>query len=136
MFRYYLSGAFVPGAVNVTFLPGSFSSNSTTNPTGYDNLAKTDHFTVQQLTADLADPQSGALVGVTMVNGRSFVDVTFTVPSGAELLDVSSATDAGTSSRLPRQRRDRTIALDETKTLVLHLAQRLELRVPVLRPGR
>ena len=63
---------------------------------------------------------SGGLVGVDTVNGRSFVDVTFTLPSYAVSLDVSSVTDLAPEFTIaPQNASDGTIALDATQAPIL-----------------
>ena len=117
-FRYYLSGAFAPGEVDVDFIAGSFSSSSPVHPLGFTNLAKSDSFTVQQLTATIADPQPGGITGVDTLNDRSFVDVTFTLPAGADTIDVSSVTDSAITIA-PVSSSSGTIAVDTTETPIL-----------------
>ena len=126
-YRYYVSGSFAPGKVEVDFIASSFTSG------GFANLGKSDSFTVQQLTAALADPGSGAMTGVQTINGQSFVDVTYTLPAYATGLDVSSVTDLTDEFTIaPVSSSAGTIALDDTQAPVLDLAERLELHVPLL----
>ena len=98
IFRYFLTGDFVAGAVVVEFLAGSFQSvemdeagieSSDTTP----NLGEFEGFIVQQLTADLADPMVGDLIGVDAINGRGFIDVDIVVPGYASDLVIASVTD-------------------------------------------
>ena len=58
------------------------------------NVAETERFTVQQLTADLADPPSGRRQATSELNDRGFFDVVYTVPAYATTLDLASVTDA------------------------------------------
>src|SRR5262249_37588758 len=62
VFRYYLTGSFVPGTVTVTFIPGSFSSN------GIANLGTDAHLVVQQLTGDIDDPLPGDTTTTDQLN--------------------------------------------------------------------
>ena len=110
------SGSFAPGAVTVGFVAGSFSSSSSLHPSGFTNLAKTDTFTVQQLTATLADPNAGGMMGADDLNNRSFVDVTFNLPSGAESIDISSVTDAAAEFSISSPG---TLSIDTTQAPVL-----------------
>ena len=116
IFRYYLSGSFAPGPVTVGFIAGSFSSSSAVHAAGFQNLAKTDGFDVQQLTATLADPNAGGMTGTDTLNGRSFIDVTFTLPAGAESIDASSVTDAAAEFSITSSG---TLSLDTTQAPVL-----------------
>ena len=98
-FRYFVDGDFAAGDVTVDFLPNTFSSVPEDLPGpqtgGIANLAATQKFTVQQLTADLADPVNGSTIDSAQLNNRGFIDVTFTLPSYAASLDVASVTDLG-----------------------------------------
>ncbi|MEP7335841.1 MAG: hypothetical protein ABI717_08685, partial [Actinomycetota bacterium] len=86
IYRYYYTGAFSPGLLEVTF--GSFSSG------GFNTVAETEELTIQQLTGDVADPTSGGAVGADVLNERGYVDVTFLVPTYASTIDAASITDA------------------------------------------
>ncbi len=113
-YRYYVSGSFAPGEVNVDFIAGSFSSG------GFTNLGKSDGFSVQQLTAAIASPGPGAMTGVQTINGQSFVDVTYTLPVYATGLDVTSVTDLTDEFAIaPVNSSDGTIALDDSQAPVL-----------------
>ena len=75
---------------------------------------------MQQLTAALAGPGSGAMTGVQTINGQSFVDVTYTLPAYATGLDVSSVTDLTDEFTIaPVSSSAGTIALDDSQAPVL-----------------
>ena len=60
------------------------------------------------------------MVGVDTVNGRSYVDVTYTLPSYASSLDTSSVTDLAPEFTIaPANPSDGTIALDSTQAPIL-----------------
>ena len=96
-FRYYVSGSFGPGTVTLAFAAGSFTSSNAANPSGYGNLASSASFLVQQPTAALADPQTGSLGSLQTLNGRSYVDVSFSLPAAEDALTVSSVTTSSFS---------------------------------------
>ena len=109
-FRYYVAGQFAAGEVDVGFIANSFASGA------YTNLARTDKFTLGQLTAAVVDPNAGGITGLGTVNGRGFVDVTFDVPAGADSLDISSITDAAPEFTIAAANpANGTIALDTTQ---------------------
>ncbi|HEX6131015.1 MAG TPA: hypothetical protein VF044_04745, partial [Actinomycetota bacterium] len=114
-FRFYITGAFAPGAVDLAVLAGSFSSG------GVVNLASEARFFVQQLTGSLADPPAGTLVDSAVLNDRGYIDVTYTVPAYATALDVATVTDleAEFSIAPAAAGETRTIALDATRAPLL-----------------
>ena len=87
IYRFYFTGAFVAGHVEINFVGGSFTSG------GNANVAETESLTVLQLTADVADPTNGGSTGADVLNDRGYFDVTYTVPSYASSIDVASVTD-------------------------------------------
>ncbi|MBT8144808.1 MAG: hypothetical protein KJO55_08905, partial [Gammaproteobacteria bacterium] len=106
-YRYFLSGDFAAGNVTVEFEAGSFQSTATDDPgpdtglapTGPDsdpiikNIKKTEGFTVQILTADLAEPAAGVSIDAAALANRGFIDVTFTLPSYATSIDLATVLD-------------------------------------------
>ena len=86
-YRFFVTGSFAPGEVVASFAADSFTSN------GIGNLADTERFTIAQLTGDLLDPLQGTTPGAQDLNSRGYFEVTYTLPSGATSLDVSSVTD-------------------------------------------
>src|SRR6185312_2610836 len=96
IYRFYFTGDFAPGILNVTFVQDSFSSqpaNVTPAPTPIGNLGETEHLVLQQLTGDIADPNPGGGISTDDLNNRGYVDVMYTVPSYATSIDVASITD-------------------------------------------
>ena len=95
IYRFYFTGDFAPGVLNVTFLQDSFSAQSATDPapTPIFNLAETETLVLQQLTGDIADPNPGGGISTDDLNNRGYVDVTYTVPNYATSIDISSVTD-------------------------------------------
>ena len=109
-YRYYVGGAFAPGLVTVGFIAGSFASGA------YTNLALDDHLTVGELTATFVNPDHGGITGIATLKNQGFVDVTFTVPTGFDSLDVSSITDSAPEFTLAAGAGAiGTIALDTTQ---------------------
>ena len=94
-YRYAFTGTFIAGAVGVTFTADSFEDLA-----GNTNVCDAEIFMVQTAasdvaapTTDLADPTNGGAIQAADLNGRGYLDVTFTdLESG---LDVASVTDAG-----------------------------------------
>ena len=86
-YRFYFTGNFVAGALDVAFVSHSFTSG------GHQNNGETEEMTIQQLTADVADPTSGGTVGAGVLNDRGYFDVTYHVPDYASSIDVASVTD-------------------------------------------
>ena len=66
--------------------PGDSASN-------VGNLADTQTFFLESITAGLGDPSLGAIQGTDTLNRRGFFEVTFTKPAYATGLDVASVTD-------------------------------------------
>ncbi|MGZ6715887.1 MAG: hypothetical protein ACXVFG_14140, partial [Gaiellaceae bacterium] len=95
VYRFYFTGDFAPGTLNVKFKGNSFSSQSASapSPTPIGNLEETEHLVLQQLTGDIADPNPGGAISTDDLNNRGYVDVTYTVPNYATSLDISSITD-------------------------------------------
>ena len=112
IYRYYFTGAFVPGRVAITF--DSFSSSSDGTGT-HQTAAQIQHLTIQQLTATVVDPTSGGSVGTDVLNNRGYFDVTYTVPAYASSLDVPSITDLTPEFTIS----DAAFALDATRAPVL-----------------
>jgi hypothetical protein len=102
--RYYVSGAFTAGKVDLAFGADTFR----TNGAAVGNAAKSDGFTILQLTGGVSNPQPGSVGGVDDLNNRSFVDVVFTLPTGATSLDVSSVTATAVTRARPRSSSGRT----------------------------
>src|SRR6266851_4704870 len=116
VYRYFVSGSFAAGAVTIRFPAGSITSGQT----AIGSLETVGHFTVQQLTAQLADPQQDSAVSLGQLNSRGYVDVTYTVPAYAQGVDVASVL-AGTPqfTIAPQDPAKGTIALDTTQAPVL-----------------
>ena len=91
--RYYFTGAFVAGGVTVDFQANSFRSVDGVGGSAHQTLGGQEKFTVQQLTADVADPQNGGSIGADVLNSRGYFDVTFALPAYATGIDVGSITD-------------------------------------------
>ncbi len=87
--RFYVTGAYVPGPVTLSFAAGSFQS-VTAFGADNENLAMTVTFSVQQLTATLVDPTPGTTADPDTLNNRGYIDVTFTLPPYASSLDLTS----------------------------------------------
>ena len=96
-FRYFLDGDFTAGKVTVAFTEQTFRSTRLVGSTGavetIDNLASEASFTVQILTADLAQPMAGDTEDAALLNNRGFIDVTFTLPDYADGIDIDTVTD-------------------------------------------
>ena len=110
VYRFFVSGSFTAGEVEVAFAAGVLRSGI--NP----NAADSESFTVQQPTAALADPPSSGVVGSDVINGRSFFDVGFTLPAYATAIDIASVTDLApeflVAAATPA---DGTVVLDATQ---------------------
>ncbi len=92
--RYYFTGDFRTGDVDVTFGPGTFQSGAPGVPaSNVGNLADTQTFFLESITAELGDPSLGAIQGTDTLNRRGFFEVTFAKPAYATGLDVASVTD-------------------------------------------
>ena len=126
-YRFFLTGSFAPGAVEVRFIGASFSSTESgllpTNP-GDDqptgNVEETETFVAQQLTADLVDPLPGSTIATEALNERGYIDVTYTIPAYATELDLASITDLEPEFTIaPAPAVTGTIALDHSKAPVL-----------------
>ena len=90
-YRYFLTGSFTVGRVDVGFQANSFGSSSTGNPV-YTNLAETESFTVLGPTTALESPDQGDVIGVGTLNDRGFLDIPITAPAG-RALDLDTITD-------------------------------------------
>src|SRR5207249_4603989 len=87
---------------------------------GTAKLQSIQSFVIQQLTGDVTSPGAGSLSNVDDLNNRSFVEVTFTVPSYAAAIDVASVTDLAPEFTIsPTNTADGTVALDATQAPVL-----------------
>ena len=95
IYRFYFTGDFAAGILNVKFKANSFFAQSATDPapTPIGNLEETEHLVLQQLTGDIADPNPGGGISTDDLNNRGYVDVTYTVPNYATSIDISSVTD-------------------------------------------
>lgn len=76
-YRYFLTGAFVAGSVDVDFAAGTFAEIG-----GNPNLSETESFDVSgpsggTVVSDLSDPLDGTLIGVEELTARLFFDVNF-----------------------------------------------------------
>jgi hypothetical protein len=97
----------------MAFQAGSFTSGA------WSNIAETETFTILQLTADLAGPPSGGVLGVEDLNNRGFFDVTFTVPAYASSLVVASVTDLEPEFTVTGLPAGKTLVLDANQAPVL-----------------
>ncbi|WP_207493738.1 calcium-binding protein [Yoonia litorea] len=119
--RYFITGAFTSGTVDVNFVAGSFASG-TTDAAGvvtenFINDAATQSFATLQLQGSLTDPVNGSVQDVVTINNRGFVDVAFTPPSYASGVDIDSVIDLAPEVVLSTL--DGTsIAVDETQAAV------------------
>ena len=115
--RYYLTGDFVAGQVDVMFAAGSFTAGTDPGETTDDlgNLGATATFTVGTLTASLGDPVGGAVLGTDVLNQRGYFEVTFTKPLYATTLDVASVTDLAPEITITTE----GAAIDDTRAPVL-----------------
>ena len=109
VYRFYFTGAFTAGRVQVNFAGGSFTSGANAN------VGESERLTIQQLTAALADPTSGGSVGADVLNNRGYFDVTYTVPAYATSIDVASVTDLQPEFTLSGA----DVSLDATRAPVL-----------------
>ena len=87
--RFYVTGAYATGPVNLTFAGSSFQSVTTANVT-IGNLPTTLSFSVLQLSAVLANPVAGTNPDAVALNDRGYLDVAFTLPTYASSLDLTS----------------------------------------------
>ena len=119
IFRFYVTGTYAPGEVVVSFAAGAFTSHHVEGTTDIHigNLATTQRFTIQQLTGDILT-QPGTPTPTDTLNQRSYIDVSFTVPSYAATLDVSTVTDLDPEFTITTPSGG-TIALDATQAPIL-----------------
>ncbi len=96
VWRFMLDGDFAPGAVEVRFAPGTWEAKPpSTGPPAVSNLGFSRSFLVSGATADLVrtipatattDERivalGGAAIGLDLVNGRGYLEVTFRPSSG------------------------------------------------------
>ena len=76
IFRYPFTGEFVPGDIDVTFNASSFADLA-----GNSNAEEIEGFSIVEATpptALVADPADGVQIGDAVINGRGYIDVTFT----------------------------------------------------------
>ncbi|HSF98182.1 MAG TPA: hypothetical protein VLA55_05785, partial [Ornithinibacter sp.] len=97
LFRYDLGAGTLPmGTVRVDFLANSFANAAILTDggtvAGALNAASFATFTVTGATAVITDPGPGSTIDVHVLNGRGWLDVTFTPPTGYRL-DIASITD-------------------------------------------
>ncbi|HEX9569566.1 MAG TPA: hypothetical protein VF987_07795, partial [Rhodospirillales bacterium] len=111
-YRFFLTGAFEKGAVEVVFDP-----DTVTDEADFSNLAATQGFTVQGPTVKLAGPNNGGAIGIQSINNRGFIDVQIVVPAGKQL-DVDSVTDEGPEFTISAPS-DGSIVVDDSETPVL-----------------
>jgi hypothetical protein len=111
----------------VEFLEGSFQAVEQDGEgidSGDDvigNLQEFESFTIQELTADLANPLFGGIVDVGDLNGRGYIDVNIVVPDYAADLIVDSVTDLDPEFTIEADdpETDGTLELDNTQAPVL-----------------
>ena len=82
VWRYSFAGALADGLYTLTFVAGSFADTH-----GTANLAETERFTVAGTTSGLYNPGGGSTTTTANLNGRGWVDVTFTGADPASILD-------------------------------------------------
>ena len=111
IYRFFVTGSFVAGAVDVVFGAGVVTSGANAN------LERTERFVIAQPTAALADPAPGGRLDIAVINGRDYIDVRFT-PPGAGGLDADSITDADAEFELTGPGVG-TIALDGSRAPVI-----------------
>src|SRR5207302_364598 len=80
VYRYFFTGAFLPGTVTVAFNGGSFADSA-----GYSNLTSTQPFTVLGPTDKLVSPADGSTLGAKGLNNRGYLDVAIVAPNGTTL---------------------------------------------------
>ena len=88
-YRYFLTGNFKVGVVQVQFIGGSIGEVS---PSTLTNVALTQSFTVQGPTAQIVNPNDGGEIVLGRLNNRGYLDVPITVGAG-NTLDFDSITD-------------------------------------------
>ncbi|NOS68309.1 MAG: calcium-binding protein, partial [Verrucomicrobia bacterium] len=96
-FRYFVtSGTFDRGTYTATFTAGGIKNvdvaSGGNSVTGANNADTTETFKVEGSTAVLLNPGVGSAIDVNVVNGRHYLDVTFTA-SGGRKLDFASIED-------------------------------------------
>src|SRR6267142_3158438 len=89
IYRYTLTGDFVPGDVTLTFTADSFHDTSTQQ---FANTEQVLTFTVTGSSASLAAPVAGSTIGLTVLQSQGYIDVTFAPASGASI-DASTVLD-------------------------------------------
>ena len=82
VWRYSFAGTLADGLYTLTFVAGSFADTQ-----GTANLAETETFTVAGTTSGLYNPGGGSTTTTANLNGRGWVDVTFTGADPASILD-------------------------------------------------
>ena len=94
VWRYYLTGDFRAGTVDVTFTADAFRSELPGDAASrVGNLEDTQTFFLETITAGLGDPSLGTVQGTETLNDRGFFEVDYTKPAYAASLDVASVTD-------------------------------------------
>jgi hypothetical protein len=85
--RFYVTGAYATGTVALSFAANSFQSSAPSGvaSTTYGNLPTTLTFTIQQLTATLANPTAGTNPDATTLNNLGYLDVTYPLIGGSPL---------------------------------------------------
>ncbi|RLC10571.1 MAG: hypothetical protein DRH43_06050, partial [Deltaproteobacteria bacterium] len=83
-YRYHFSGEFGTGDVSVEIAAGSFSDSS-----GATNEDETFHFTVQDLTAQLAGPEDGGSIDVSALNNNRYISVVYIPSPGSQIKETS-----------------------------------------------
>ena len=87
VYRYYLSGSFPLGKIDVTFPAGAWTDSA-----GATSAAGSASFTVVQPTTTVTGPFNGATIDAAVANadtdgasGPHYIDLTYTPPTGASL---------------------------------------------------
>ncbi len=117
--RFYVTGAYATGPVNLTFAGSSFHSVTAGNVT-IGNLPTTLSFSVLQLTAVLANPTTGTNPDADTLNDRGYLDVPFTLPAYASSLDLTSMESLTPKFTVTVDNpSDGTLTLDNTQPAIL-----------------
>ena len=115
-YRFFLTGSYSTGVVDVTFAAASITDVAGPHNTqGYANAAQTMSFTALGPTASLMDPGSDSTVSPVGLNDEGYIDVPFTLSAGGTL-DPSTIANASTVFTLSGSN---GFAIDDTKAPVL-----------------
>ena len=79
-YRYSFSGRFTPGIVELNFVAGSWQDSA-----GNTSLGESQDFTAAGPTAALTNGLDKPTVGLSVINGRHYIDVRYKPTSGSAL---------------------------------------------------